>query len=577
MPPVSTLAPHDIARRVVALADAFVAAYLQRYPETSTFYGVPGARHDRLTDNGCAALRAWEQREDAWLAEARGLDADAIAGSDEWIILGTLREQLESSVMQRVCRLELWGVNQTTGWQSQLPWLAEIQPVGNDALRAQALQRWGALPEFIDVEIANLREGLRLGWSAPRVAVPLVIEQVDGMRSTDPQLSPFFAPARADGTASFAEELSRLVRDAIDPALGRYRDFLEREYLPRARETIAVSALPGGEACYRAAVRTYSTLDLDPRAIHRLGLEQIALVEAEMRAIAERSFGTTDVAAVLRRLTSDAAYTFRSRDEVIACSRAALERARAVMPRWFGLLPRADVVIQPYPDYLEKSAPGGQYNAPAEDGSRPGVYQINTYQPEHRSRSGPESVAFHETIPGHHLQGAIALERASSHPIAKYFGNSGYVEGWAVYAERLADEMGLFSSDVDRMGMLSELALRAARLVVDPGIHVLGWSREQALAYMRAHTTIPPAEAESEVDRYIVWPGQATSYLLGALEMRRLREDAERAQGPTFDIRAFHDQVLKDGAVPLAVLRAKVERWRSGSYEREGHADLRGS
>ena len=550
-----------VAARVHALADAYVAAYLDRNPETLTFYGVPGARHDRLTDNSFAALRAWETLEDAWLREVRTLDADRIAGRREWAILGILREALEAGVTSRVCRAELWGVNQTVGWQTQLPYLAEIQPVGTEALRAQAVARWRALPRFIDTEIANLRVGLAEGWSAPRANVALVIEQIDGMRTPAPEDSPLYAPARGHSTAGFGAALAAIIHDEIDPALARYRDFLEREYAPRARESIAVSALPGGEACYRATVRAYSTLDVDARAVHRLGREQVARLAEEMRAIAERSFGTSDVPALLRRLTTEPRYTFRSREEVIACSRAALERAEAAMPKWFGLVPAARVVIEPYPEFLEKSAPGGQYNAPAEDGSRPGVYQINTYEPERRSRCGTESVAFHETVPGHHLQGAIALERASSHPIAKYFGNSGYAEGWAVYAERLADEMGLFSSDLDRLGMLSELSLRAARLVVDPGLHVLGWSRQQAIDYLRAHTTIPPAEAESEIDRYIVWPGQATSYLLGMLEIRRMRDDAERALGTGFDVRAFHDALLEDGSLPLPVLAAKLARW----------------
>jgi uncharacterized protein (DUF885 family) len=240
------------------------------------------------------------------------------------------------------------------------------------------------------------------------------------------------------------------------------------------------------------------------------------------------------------------------------------------MPRWFGILPGAGLVIRPQPAYREPTA--DQYNPPAEDGSRPGVYLISTYEPEKKSRCGPESTAFHETIPGHHLQNVIALERKDRHPLLR-FGvflpgavyNAAYSEGWALYAERLADEMGLFSSDMDRLGMLGQQAWRAARLVVDPGMHVLGWSRQQAIDYMLAHTTAARAEVESEVDRYIAWPGQAVGYMIGALEIRRIRGDAQQKLGPRFDIRQFHDRVLEDGSLPLPMLRQKIDRWAAAA------------
>jgi uncharacterized protein (DUF885 family) len=293
------------------------------------------------------------------------------------------------------------------------------------------------------------------------------------------------------------------------------------------------------------------------RDIHALGLEQIERLMAEMRVIAERSFQTSEVPALLKRLRTDRRFMFKNRDELIAHSAAALARAKQAAPNWFGLLPKADVVIEPYPKYREKNAPN-EYNPPAEDGSRPGLFYISAYQAEQKSRSGPESTAFHETIPGHHLQVAIALERQDIHPIGRYVFSSGYVEGWALYAERLADEMGLFSSDLDRLGMLSSQAFRAARLVVDSGLHTLGWTRQQAIDYMLAHTTEEPAAIASEVDRYIIWPGQATAYMLGMMEISRLRSEAQQKLGSSFDIKAFHDRVLEDGGVPLPYLAEKI-------------------
>ena len=326
------------------------------------------------------------------------------------------------------------------------------------------------------------------------------------------------------------------------------------------RDAIAVSANPNGSACYDALVRFHSSLPASARQVHDTGLQQVAALDAEMKAIAERSFGTSDVPKLLERVRVDKKYLFRSRDDLIAYSQAALARAKAKMRGWFDLLPKADVVIQPYPKFREKSGPN-EYNPPAEDGSRPAVFFINAYQAEKKSRVPAESTAFHETIPGHHLQGAIALERKEIHPIGRYLGNSGYLEGWALYAERLADEMQLYSSDLDRLGMLSSQALRAVRLVVDSGMHTLGWTRQQAIDYMLAHTAEPHDDVISEVDRYIIAPGQATAYMLGSLEIRKAREEVQHAMGSRFDVKQFHDRVLEDGAVPVRFLHEKIRAW----------------
>jgi uncharacterized protein (DUF885 family) len=237
------------------------------------------------------------------------------------------------------------------------------------------------------------------------------------------------------------------------------------------------------------------------------------------------------------------------------------------VPQWFGLVPKSPVAVEPVPAFQEPNAPGGFYNNPAEDGSRPGIYYINLYEAEKQSRAGVESTAFHEAYPGHHLQSVIALERTGLHPIGRYIFLSGFGEGWGLYSERLADEMGLFSGDVDRMGLLSAEAHRAARLVVDAGMHALGWSRDRAIEYLLTNTALSRSSAESEIDRYIAVPGQATSYMLGNLEIRRLREEARTKLGDRFDIKTFHDRVLEDGAVPLSVLAAKIERWIAAGGE----------
>jgi uncharacterized protein (DUF885 family) len=546
--------------QVKALADTYLNGWFDRNPDQITFYGIPGRQHSRLPDNSAAALETWQAKENVWLTDAKAIHPNAIESPSLRATYAIVREALEGSIGMRVCRQEIWNVSQMTGWQVSLSYLVTIQPVGTDQARQEALTRWASLPVYLDNEIAALRRGIRERYLAPKGSVQIVIEQMDTLIAGTGADQPFLSLSTRDKTPAFQESYDQIFKAQIVPAFKRYRDFLQTEYLPAARTEIAVAANPNGAACYQAALRAFSTLPIAPKDVHEVGLKQMDALMLEMKAIAERSFQTSDVAKLLEALKSDRKFMFSGREEFIAYSEAALARAKAAAPNWFGLLPKADVVIEPYPKFREKNAPN-EYNSPAEDGSRPGLFYISAYEAEKKSRSGPESTAFHETIPGHHLQGAIALERTENHPIGRYVFNSGYAEGWGLYAERLADEMKLYSSDLDRLGMLSSQAFRAARLVIDTGIHTMGWTRQQAIDYMVAHTTEGPDDVASEVDRYIIWPGQATSYMLGNLELRRARDDAQQRMGSRFDIKKFHDLVLEDGSVPVSFLTDKIRGW----------------
>jgi uncharacterized protein (DUF885 family) len=554
--------PHgaDNPRAIRTLADDYLAAMLQRYPEMITTFGLEG-RHDRLTDNSLAAVAAWEKQEDAFQARLSAISPPA-PGEPDWAVYGILRETLGASREMRICRTELWSVSEADGWQTTLPYVADIQPVDTAELRAQALARARALADYLDNEVVNLREGLRLGYSSPKGNVKLVIDEVRGLLQPN---SPLSSPARRAGDASYEAAYRGTLERKVIPALQRYIDFLQDDYLPAARDAIAISANPDGARCYVAAVRYHSTLSLPAKRIHAIGLEQMAKIQAEMRVIAQRSFATSDVPKLLARLRSDPQYAFATRQDILDYAQAALGRAQTAMPKWFGLLPKAEVRIEPYPSYREASGTG-EYQSSSEDGKRPGVFYVPTVNPQSRPRAGQESLCFHETIPGHHLQGAIALERGGAiHPLARYLYSSGYAEGWALYAERLADEMKLYGGDIDRLGMLSDQAGRAARLVVDTGIHALGWTRQQAIDYMLANTIWSADDIRAEVDRYIVWPGQATAYMLGMLEIMRLRKHAQDELGERFDIRAFHDRVLEDGSVTLPMLGEKIDAWLAES------------
>ena len=351
--------------------------------------------------------------------------------------------------------------------------------------------------------------------------------------------------------------------EEIVPATRRYRDFLADEYRAVSREEVGVTANPDGAACYEASVRFHTTLPLTAEEIHASGLREMDRIQAEMTEISERLFGTDDLRQALAR-AREPRFTFRSEDEILAYARAAVERGREAVPQWFGTVPAADVVVRPYPAFQKRTG-GGFYTAGPP--GQPGTYLLGTYEPEKLSKAGLEATAFHETYPGHHMQASVVLERGGAHPVLKYFYNSGMGEGWALYTERLADEMGLYSGDIDRLGMLSNEALRAARLVVDPGMHVLGWSRERAIQYMLENTAESESEVAYEIDRYLAVPGQATAYLTGSLEIQRLRFEAETRLGERFDIRAFHDRVLQNGTISLPMLQVEIERW---VMEREG-------
>jgi uncharacterized protein (DUF885 family) len=354
------------------------------------------------------------------------------------------------------------------------------------------------------------------------------------------------------------ESYRNLLETDARAALTRYRDFLLGEY--KGRKQIGVRENPAGTECYAASVRYWSSLSMDPADIHRAGLSNMSRIQSEMLVAAEASFGTDDVKALLQDLKTNPLYTFSSEQEMLDHVNAAVKRGKAAVTEWFGHVPNAEIIIVPYPAY-EKNSGGGFYSAGSADGQRPGTYKVGTYNPRGVSKAGQESTAFHESWPGHHLQGSVALQNESLHPILRYMWVSGSGEGWALYTEKLADEMGLYSSAVTRMGMLSDEAHRAARLVVDTGMHVMGWTRQQAIDYLLENTALGLDNVSYEIDRYAAVPGQATSYLLGSLEIQRLRALAERKLGDDFDIRVFHDRILENGAVTLPMLGMSIDAW----------------
>ena len=364
----------SLAIRVRQLADTYLTAYFEQHPDEATLDGVANTRHDRLPDNSPAALTRWQQREDAWLAVLERIDPKRLSDRPEWVAYGIMRDAIEGSVATRVCRFELWSVAHTGGgWLSTITSLAALQGVGSEEARRQVLARWHAVPAYIATEMANHREGLQRGYTAPRHNVEIAMSEIDTLLATPIERSPLYDPARRDSTPGFGAELAQVIEREIVPAMRGYREFLATEYLGRARSEIGVDANPHGSDCYRASIRATTGLALTADSVHRLGVATVEQLEDAMRVIAIRSFGTSDVSRLLEHLRSDTAYTFRTREEMLARAREALERARGAIPQWFGRLPRAPVVVEPYPAFRERQSVG-EWNPPAEDGSRPAVF-----------------------------------------------------------------------------------------------------------------------------------------------------------------------------------------------------------
>lgn len=546
------------AQRVNAIADSYRAALLEQQPESAYFSGIQLERHDGLSDNSPAALGRWQKDEDRWLAALRKIDADTLVGKSEWITLGALREQLEASVQLRVCRIETWQtVNFMGSWHTTFATLAELQPVGTEEQRTQALARWRKMPAYVRQEIRNLRAGLDRKYSAARPVAERMLKQVDGLIVAPIETHPYASPATRSTDTEFRTRFLEILSEQVLPAMREYRAFLADEYLPRARTELAVTRLPEGPACYEAMLRSYTTLSRGPADVKALGEKVVATNRKEVQALGQKLFGSQDLPTVLAQAKKAPDNQFANPDETLAASREMVLRAAVAMPRYFGKVPPQQVAVEPVPPYQDGAGGASHYEPPKADGT-PGVYRISLLRPGGTTRSEAEITAFHETWPGHHLQIAYAQRITDAHPVLQLVLNSGFVEGWARYAENLSEEAGLYHTEYAK---LQRRAWPARGMVVDPGIHASGWTREQAVAFIMEAGRDNELSAANMVDRIAAIPGQLTAYDSGAQEFFALRREAEAALGQRFDLRAFHDALLGHGTIPLPMLREVMNRW----------------
>jgi len=479
--------------------------------------------NDKLSDiseTGRSRRHALNER---FLSRLKQLDTGALTENDR-VTADVLRLQLEQSLEEEQHKFWQWDVDQMNGPQADFPQLLNFHPLTDEkGLDA----RFRAFGPYMDQYLDNLRDGVREGRVAMRAAVERVIGQLKGLLATPEDKSPFAAKP----------SLLPSIKDSVYPAYRKMLRYLEDEYLAKARSRdVGLWALPGGAEAYRFRIRLHTTTTLSADEIHRIGLQELRSIQDEMRAIAKG-----DLKVFLEKLKQDPKNFFSSREDLLETARRELSKANAQLPKWFKRLPKNECEVKAIEDYREKDSVAAFYYQPDEKLTRKGIFYANTWDATKRPRFNMPALAIHEAVPGHHLQIALALEIEGLPRFRRQAGFTAFIEGWGLYSERLGDEMGLYEDELSRFGMLTYQAWRACRLVVDTGLHAMKWSREQAIAFFMENLALTETEVLNEVDRYIIWPGQALAYMVGKREIMALREEAKKAMGSRFDIKEFHD------------------------------------
>jgi uncharacterized protein (DUF885 family) len=557
--------PHQ-HQQLAALADEFWELTMRSNPTDATLLG--DHRYDDQIEDLSAEGEAAQRSAHVELRDRlQAIDTSALGLVDQ-VTAALLMTSLDDRILVADLGIAELASDQMDGPHMTFlvcaPQLAAAEPEHANMLVGRLGRLGGALDDALD----RFRDGLARGRTPAQLCVARSINSIDGYLASPVSTDPFInmeGPTGWSGEAAWRDALTEVVRSSVRPAYLRFRDALEFELLPRGRpdDKAGLCWIDDGEELYTALVRLHTSIDITADEIHAIGVEHVEVaLPAEYGTLGARAFGTDDIAEIFDRIRHDPDLKFPSADAIVERAEATVARGVAAMDSWFGRLPMAPCRVEPVPEFMEKDLPGAYYFPPAEDGSRPGTYFINRRNATEQSRVEAESVAFHEAIPGHHLQLAIASELVGLPAFRRHLtGSTSYIEGWGLYAERLADEMGLYSGDVDRLGMLAADSWRAGRLVVDTGLHAKGWSRERARDYLGTNAPVGVDELEAEVDRYVAIPGQAVSYKIGQREIVALRADAESRLGSRFDIRGFHDAVLGSGGVTLPVLRQIVHAW----------------
>lgn len=551
----------DPTTPAITLADRFWEAILELEPTTATVYG--DERYDDRLEDPSPVGRA--RRRGLWEATLAELAAIDLANQplEDRITLDMIRVVCELGIKQDEQRVDLLRVvDQVGGPQTLVPQVATFQRADTPERLERYEARLRAYEGYMAANCELLREGQESGLTAPRIVTERTIAQLERLLLIPPAESAVVTAVKV-ARDSDRQKIERLVRDVIIPADQAFLDALRNGYLAASRDEPGLWSAPNGDALYRTQILVWTTLEIDPQEVHRIGLQQLESIESERRSIARAHGFGDDTRAYRASLEADPANHPTTPGELLARAGEDIERALAASPRYFGRLPRAGCDVRAVEEFKEKDSPFAYYYPPTTDGSRPGIYYANTYDLPSRVYWKLGTTTYHEAVPGHHFQIALEMENPNLNVFRRLGSRmvgGAYVEGWGLYAERLADEMDLFRNDGERFGMLDAQAWRAARLVVDSGLHALRWPRQRSIDTLLA-AGLSDTDAVIETDRYLAWPGQALTYMLGQLEIQRLRADIAKRDGSAFDLRAFHDAVLGHGSLPLATLARELPNW----------------
>lgn len=562
-PGASTQDSQAMQKKLRSVADDFWEFYLRENPEAATALG-EYKYNARLTDYSLAHVEVVRKQAARLLVRAQAVDMTGLADGDrldQQLLVRTLTDRLESI---RLKNHEM-PIEQMSGVHLTLPQIATVAPFDSVAHYRDYIARLEAIPAAIEQVIERARAGMKDGLIQPRVQLEKTVAQCAALAEAAGADSPFAEPAKRI-PASFPSAERRQLREAIiaavdtrvRPAYARLRQFIAEEYAPRGRPEPGIWSLPDGDARYRFAIRTQTTTDLSGAQIHDLGLAQVADLENQITALAKTA-GYADRMSFEKAVYADPKLHGTSRQQILDNFTRYIGQMEPKLPELFGRLPRSKLLVTTVPGYMEKESTT-QYIPGTPDGSRPGQVWVVTYDFAVHDMLDDEATAYHEGLPGHHLQIAIAQELPGLHAFHRALGGeyNAYVEGWALYSERLGKEVGFYQDPASDLGRLRSDLYRALRLVVDTGVHARRWSRQQMVDYWNEH--LPPAP-EAEMDRYIVWPGQALGYKLGQLKILELRQRAQTELGSKFDIKAFHDEVLNAGPLPLDLLESRILAW----------------
>jgi len=559
--------------RLHGLFDAEWQWNMRTFPEWATYVG-DHRYGDRLNDRSLKAEDTYFAYARDRLARLRAIDRAKLSSSDRVsydILVRDTTEWIESEAHRG---MRTRAVDANGGVHLRFAELLRQNPVATESDVRAVLARMAAFPANADQVIERMRAGMAMGWVTLRSSMQRVPAQIDGQLTEDETKSPLYEPFTRLGRdlseatrTKLSLEGRRALKEQVYPAMRKLRRFIAEEYLPRAPADGALSTYPGGAAAYEFQVRAKTTTDLDARAIHAIGQREVARLRAEMEAQMKLSGFAGSFAEFISFLNSDPRFFLPDADALLARYRDIAKRVDPELPKLFAELPRAPYGVRAIPAHQGAGKPDN-YDSPALDGSRPGWFNANTATPNRRTTWGMETLFAHEAVPGHHLQIARAIELKDRPMFRRSAFYVAYVEGWALYAETLGDQLGLYQDPYSRFGHLQAQAFRAARLTVDTGIHALGWTRAQAIDWMTERTGFARPTVVAEVDRYYVWPAQALGYMIGELKIIELRDRARAALGERFDIRRFHMAVLDTGAVPLSVLERAIDEWIAGEKER---------